>query len=107
MEIEIRLQDLSLRVVLAMPEPIPFVRYKVETTMIFVELVVMFVLVMARQATGLGSVSSQVFKVSKIILQLSLVAQSSRVPLLVLLVGNDQIVSMLFRPDKIRKVLLM
>jgi len=107
MSIEIKCQALNLRVVLGVPEQISFVRLVVRTTRAFAEPVVISVLVVASQAIGLGSVCSQVFRVSKIILQLSSVARTSRVPFIVLSVGNTQTDSMLFSPGRIRKILLM
>ncbi|KAF3641956.1 putative Cysteine/Histidine-rich C1 domain family protein [Capsicum annuum] len=86
MATEIEHQALNLRAVLAVPEQIPFVRLV---------------------ATGLGSVLNQTRRVSRIVQQLSPIAQTNRVPLLVLLVGNAQIDSMLFRPNRIRKIFLM
>lgn len=97
-------QTLSLRVVSAVPEPIPFVRLVASTIKVCVEPVVMSVLDVASRVTKSEIVPSSVHKVSIVILQLSLIAQISRVPLLVLLVDNTQIDSMYFSLDNIKKV---
>ncbi|KAF3656241.1 putative phosphoserine aminotransferase, chloroplastic-like [Capsicum annuum] len=60
-----------------------------------------------KKVTELEIVPSQVPRVSKIVPQLTTVARISKVPLPVPPVGNAQIDSMHFSPDRIRKVLLM
>ncbi|KAF3660837.1 hypothetical protein FXO37_13202 [Capsicum annuum] len=78
----------------------------VETTKVSARLVVMYVLDMASQATRSDIILNQVLRVSIIIPQLSSIARISRVPLPVPPVGSSQIDSMLFSPNKIRKILL-
>ncbi|KAF3648227.1 CCHC-type integrase [Capsicum annuum] len=81
--------------VLAVPEQTPFVRLVVRTTRVFVEPVAMSVLVVVSQATGLGSVLSQALRVSRIVPQLSPIARTSRVPLLVLLIFHVHVYALL------------
>lgn len=104
---KIERQALSLRAVLTVPAPIFFARLVARTTRVLAELVVILILGVASQAIGLDIIRSQVLRVSRTTPQLSPVAQISRVPLPVLLVGNVQIGYMLSSLGKIRKILLM
>ena len=74
---------------LAMPELIPFVRLVIRTIRVLAELVVMSISVVESQAT---KSETALIKVVRVIStpKLSLVAQISRVPPPVLLVGNAQ-----------------
>ena len=107
MEIGIGHQDSSLRVVLAVPKLIPFVRSVAKTTRVSIELPVMCILDVVSQVTGPDNILRWVHRVNIIFPQLSSVARISRVPLLVPLVGDAQTNSILFSPGRIRKVLLI
>ena len=84
-----------------------FARSVEEIIRVFVELVAMCVSGVVNQFIELESILKWVHRVSIIIPELCPITRHSRVPLLVPPVGNTQIGSMYFSPEKIRKVLMM
>lgn len=105
MVIKIGRQDLTFKVVLAVPEQILFIRSVSETIRVTVGMEVMYVLDMARQTIGLESILRWVHRVSIIVPLLIPIAHLSGVSLLVPPLGNTQTGSMYFSPDRIRNVL--
>ena len=89
-----------------MPKLIPFVRLVVITTRVLVEMAVMSISVVASQTAESETALSQVIRVI-FSSHISTVARISRVSPLVILASNGQIDYMLFRPNKINKILLM
>ncbi|KAF3617940.1 hypothetical protein FXO38_33696 [Capsicum annuum] len=107
MATEIGHQALNPRAVLVVPKLIPFAKSTIETTRVSIELALMCVLDMESQEIESDSVLRWIHRVSITIPQLSPIVRISRVPLPVPSVGNTQTNSMLFSPDRIRKVPLM